>query len=137
MNEYQYFLKREYGHPMTLTHVAGSYVNVDTGSQMATETQYTVTRGVYLPVDIDRKVLAAARSNAYPYGDAFDLSSSRILIDKDDLPIGYQLNNNDKITLDDTLQEFKIVNITDLHHHEIHCVEMIVEELQQTERAVI
>jgi hypothetical protein len=139
MDEFQYFLKREYGHPMTLIHVMESEVNVDTGGQIATEISYSVPRGIYLPVDIERKVFTAAHnpSSAYPYGDHFDLSSAKILIDKKDLPVGYYCNNNDKIILEDTLQEFKIINITDLHHHEIHCIEMAVEEVQHSERVVI
>lgn len=141
MNEFQYFLKREYGHPMTFIHVMDSIVDVDTGGQVQTEIQYSIASAIFLPVETDRKVIAAARSNAFPYGDNFDLSSSIILIDKDDLPLDFMLNNNDKVQVlnsDGTLlREYKIVTCTDLHHHEIHCVQVTVEELQQTERVPI
>jgi hypothetical protein len=137
VDEFQYFLKREYGHPATYIHVTDSVVNTATGTQAATEYSYSITRVIYLPVDIAKKILAAARTQAYPYGDAYDLSSSQILIDKNDLPDGFLANNNDRIILEDTQQVFKVLQITDLHHHEIHCIEFMVEELQQMERAVV
>lgn len=137
MDEWQYFLKREYGHPMTFIHVSNASIDVSTGAVHSTETSYTVNSAIYLPVAIAREIKTAARSGSYPYGDFFDLASSLVLVDKKDLPVDFQLNNNDKIIFTDTNQQFQVTNVVDLHHREIHCVQLAVEELQRAERAVI
>lgn len=136
MNEYQYFLKREYGYPMIVVHIAESIVDVETGEPTSNDTRYTIRRGVFLPVAISREIFSPARSGNYPYGDLFDLTKDLILLDKDDLPVNFLINNEDRIIITDLDEEYKITDMVDLRHHEIHCIQCSVGIVDQSERIV-
>jgi len=133
MRHLLYWLKKHHGYPMTFHHIIGTVANVLTGATETDTIDYSINRGILLPIEVSREFAAKLRGSNYPYAAVYDRGRAVILVDRRDLPEDHELAVDDIIDLRD--RQFKINNFSDLH--DIACVEFIVTELFGEERQVI
>ncbi len=88
-----YNLKRRYGSVGYYYHIVAATDNMQTGVSSQTKTRYTIAKMILLPSTMTREMLVAGGYTRKPdrsySGPEYDSESALIIIDKEDMPVGF------------------------------------------------
>ena len=111
-----YKLKRDFGVPINVIYATTSTRDLETGDTTFTETSFKLHKAIVLS---DKETRAAiydltfiAANKNFVYGGLFDSSTRLVVLDKRDLPKGYEPTLDHRFTIDGERFQFKSIEKT-------------------------
>lgn len=90
-----YRLKRRYGMPIDIVYLVSSVTNLETGAKTVLKGAVRVSRAILLPSVIHREfaydLTFVATNKNFTYGGHFDTTVKQLIIDRKDLPFGFEI----------------------------------------------
>ncbi len=111
-----YALKREYGFPAAIYRTTPGTTNLETGEKSITRVKYAIDQVIILPNKADTlgfyaaPLLKAARD--FAYGGFQDQDLKFMMIDGEDLPVDFRLEQSDTIVYEH--KKFEIVTLQEI-----------------------
>lgn len=103
-------LKKEYGGPITVYKLESTTTNLDTGVKTHTRTSQYIRRAVVLPATLSREVTQTisliSANKKIVQGGSYDVGKRRFIIDRQDVPSTFTIDNDDWIVYDGVRYEF-------------------------------
>ena len=111
-----YALKREYGFPIAVYRITPGVTDLETGEKSITRIKYAIDTAIVLPNKADTigfyaaPLLQAARP--FAYGGFQDQDLKFMIIDADDLPVDFTLEQTDSVVYEH--KKFEIVTLLEI-----------------------
>ena len=143
MREFIYWLKREQGQPITISHFISGKFSAETGAERVEQTDVNVPFGVVMPIEMLGTFHAATRSNVYPYGGNIAKGQSVLVVENkelvtivDGMPVSVKVEAGDLVTLDRSGRKFIVKRILDGVREEL-CMYAIEEAAGHDQRITL
>lgn len=97
-----YHLKRSYGSKITIYHVTSVTDNPETGETVITKIAHIIRKAVVLPTELAKEmnIIGGYRRVSPDFPNTpTDIITRVILIDNDDLPLGFEWNQEDYLVI--------------------------------------
>jgi len=104
-----YSLKKQYGDEITICQNTSVTTNYVTGTKSYTCSRTKINKAILLPINFQRKtdydITAISANKMFVFGATFDVGSRIIIVDIQDVPTYFQLDQDDWILIDNTRYE--------------------------------
>lgn len=111
MRHQLYMLKHEYGIEASLYRVTVGSSNLETGAKNLTRVRMAIDRAIFVPVKFETMSLYSASylkaAREFAYGGFQDQEVKKVIIDGNDLPIGYEILPDDYLVQNHKRYEIK------------------------------
>lgn len=111
-----YALKRQYGYPAAVYRTTAGTTNLETGEKSVTRVKYAIDQVIVLPSRADSIGFYAApllqSSRPFAYGGFQDQDLKLMMIDGEDLPVDFRLEQSDSIVYEH--KKFEIVTLQEI-----------------------
>lgn len=116
MKTQMYALKRDYGFPAAVYRTTPGATNLETGEKSITRVKYAIDNVIVLPNKADTLGFYAApllqASRPFAYGGFQDQDLKFMMIDGEDLPVDFRLEQSDTIVYEN--KKFEIVTLLEI-----------------------
>lgn len=111
-----YALKRQYGYPAAVYRTTAGATDLETGAKSITRVKYAIDNVIILPNKADTLGFYAApllqASRPFAYGGFQDQDLKFMMIDGEDLPVDFRLEQSDTIVYEH--KKFEIVSLQEI-----------------------
>jgi len=114
-----YSLKRQYGNKVDLYKLINAETDYQTGVKTVDKSAITIRKCIVLPVKIAREAIQTiahiSANKMFVYGGSYDAGTRMFIIDARDLPIDYEIVNDDWLIYNN--RRYEIKNIEEFEQH--------------------